>query len=281
MKYLCSTVAVKDDLTKEVLRSKLLSADICISDLDRTDTKNSPAEDLAKRRIGVSSTPYGVLKFGSWAFWTGACFLSAYSCIDQETAIETVKEQRFAAYETAFLREQTASSRKLPFHEQISQGYCHALKEEVQQEIASLFNRTYVAKSLFLGVREFYQALPARKMYLSRNIFPLVKAYADYLGCSDFKAEVKNKANWLEHLILNNPSWKRMILRIDGVAEDEMINRARFYQRQKWSSVEDVLVIKRSLKMKDDFKKSDVLISTNDFGLVGIMNASRIPGNWR
>jgi len=51
-----------------------------------------------------------------------------------------------------------------------------------------------------------------------------------------------------------------------------MINTAKFYQRQKWSQVEDVLVLKRSLSLQDDFKTADVLIGSNDYGLVDIID---------
>jgi len=62
-----------------------------------------------------------------------------------------------------------------------------------------------------------------------------------------------------------------MIIRSDGPAENEMISAARFYQRQKLSYLDDLLVIKRSLSLNDDFSHCDVLVGSNDYGLVDIM----------
>ncbi|HLC81502.1 MAG TPA: hypothetical protein VJH68_02490, partial [Candidatus Nanoarchaeia archaeon] len=255
--------AVKDLLELE-LKQRLLLADHCISDLDHTDVNGSPAEDLAKQRIGVSSTSLGNLRYANWVFWTGLEFLSAYRCDDCETAIEKVKEQRFSAYDHAFLRTSMVNNCQ------------RELKREVQQELTGLVNGRYLAQSLFSGVREFYRALPARKMYLSRNLRPVVEAYAGFLGFTGVESEVKLKRAVLEHLLLHHRSMKRLIFRIDGVAEDEMINTAKFYQRQKWSQVEDVLVLKRSLEMNDDFKTADVLMGSNDYGLVDIMNGRKV-----
>jgi len=263
MNFLRQQVAVKDLLELE-LKQRLLLADHCISDLDHTDVNGSPAEDLAKQRIGVSSTSLGNLRYANWAFWTGLEFLSAYRCDDCETAIEKVKEQRFSAYDHAFLRTSMVNNCQ------------RELKREVQQELTGLVNGRYLAQSLFSGVREFYRALPARKMYLSRNLRPVVEAYAGFLGFTGVESEVKLKRAVLEHLLLHHRSMKRLIFRIDGVAEDEMINTAKFYQRQKWSQVEDVLVLKRSLEMNDDFKTADVLIGSNDYGLVDIMNGRKV-----
>ena len=259
MNFLRQQVAVKDLLELE-LKQRLLLADHCISDLDHTDVNGSPAEDLAKQRIGVSSTSWGNLRYANWAFWTGLEFLSAYHCEDRETAMEKAKEQCFSAYDSAFLRTSKVDNCRLE------------LKREVQQELTELVNKRDIAKSLFPGVKEFYQALPAQKMYLSRNLQPIVEAYAGFLGFTGVKSEVKLKRAVLEHLLLHNRSMKRLIFRIDGVAEDEMINTAKFYQRQKWSQVEDVLVLKRSLSLQDDFKTADVLIGSNDYGLVDIIN---------
>ena len=263
MNFLRQQVAVKDLLELE-LKQRLLLADHCISDLDHTDVNGSPAEDLAKQRIGVSSTSLGNLRYANWVFWTGLEFLSAYRCEDCETAIEKVKEQRFSAYDHAFLRTSMVNNCQ------------RELKREVQQELTGLVNGRYLAQSLFSGVREFYRALPARKMYLSRNLRPVVEAYAGFLGFTGVESEVKLKRAVLEHLLLHHRSMKRLIFRIDGVAEDEMINTAKFYQRQKWSQVEDVLVLKRSLEMNDDFKTADVLMGSNDYGLVDIMNGRKV-----
>jgi len=198
MNFLRQQVAVKDLLELE-LKQRLLLADHCISDLDHTDVNGSPAEDLAKQRIGVSSTSLGNLRYANWAFWTGLEFLSAYRCDDCETAIEKVKEQRFSAYDHAFLRTSMVNNCQ------------RELKREVQQELTGLVNGRYLAQSLFSGVREFYRALPARKMYLSRNLRPVVEAYAGFLGFTGVESEVKLKRAVLEHLLLHHRSMKRLI----------------------------------------------------------------------
>ncbi|MBS3117002.1 hypothetical protein J4421_05395 [Candidatus Woesearchaeota archaeon] len=263
MKLLRSTVAVKDSLTEEVLKKILLSASHCLSDLDHTDVDGSPAIDVAKKRIGVSSTSFGHLKLVSWAFWTGLEFSSAFSSEDRETAMETVRERRFSAYDRTVLRNPMAPN------------YQRELKSKVKQELAKLVNERYIARSLFRGVKEFYQVLPAKKIYLSRNLQPIVEAYAGFLGFTDALSEVKQKQAALERLLLSDHSMRRLIFRIDGVAENEMINTAKFYLRQKWSPVEGVLILKRSLEMNDDFRTCDVVIGSNDYGLVDIMKERR------
>ena len=271
MKFLRSTVAVRDDLTEENLRNILLAQTEndampdrwCIADLDNTDTEISPAKEIAKKRIGVE-TAADYLKLSAWGFWTGAGFLTAVLNSDLERAMEKVKEQQFADYDRTFLRKQ-ANER----------GY-RALKEEVESKIIKMIDNTYVVKSLFAGVKDFYQALRAKKMYLSRNLNPIVKAYADFLQFDEFKAEIKNKDLWMEHLITTNKQWKSLILRVDGCAEEDMIKMAKSYQKKKWTNLEEVLVIKRSVEMKEDFRYCDVIIGKDDHGLVEIMKSGEI-----
>lgn len=269
MKLLRPQVGVRDDLTEQQLKSRLLSADICISDLDNTDTRYSPAKDLAWNRVGVNSTAYGYLKLLSWAVWTGLCFTTAFSSSQVVQAIEKVKEQQFKDYYKTFLRSADAGE---------GERSNTALKEVADEEIKSMLTPEYIAQSLFPGVKEFYQALPATKRYLSRNLYPVVKAYAVGLGFEHFDFDVKNKPRALESLIGNNPSWKRLILRSDHApGEEEMIALARFYQQGKNPRLEDVLVIKRSQQLAGyhlttaAFQNCEVLIGSNDYGLVEIM----------
>jgi len=241
---------------------KLLSADVVVSDLDYTDAQYSPAEDIAFKRIGVNSTTQGYLKYFWWSIWTGLNLISAFSSPEVDKMLEKVKEQTFSDYSRIFLRKPSAEA------EEKSDA---ALKSAVNQEISTLLTPSYLSRSLFPGVKEFYHLLPAKKMYLSRNIHPVVKAYAGHLGFDGFEFEVKDKELALETLLQNNRSRRRMIIRSDGPAENEMISAARFYQRQKLSYLDDLLVIKRSLSLNDDFSHCDVLVGSNDYGLVDIM----------
>ena len=270
MKLLRPQVGVRNDgLTEELLRLKLLSADVVVSDLDYTDAQYSPAEDIAFKKIGVNSTNYGYLKYFWWSVWTGLNLISAFSSSEVDKMLEKVKEQTFSDYSLIFLRKPSAEA------EERSDV---ALKPTVNQEISSLLTPSYLSRSLFSGVKEFYQLLTAKKIYLSRNIHPVVKAYAGHLKFDEFEFEVKDKKLALETLLKNNLSWRRMIIRSDGPAEDEMISAARFYQRQKLGYfLEDLLVIKRSLKLNDDFSHCDVLVGSNDYGLVEIMKGQE-PG---
>lgn len=260
MKILCPNVAVptQSKINASGLERMICSADACISDLDYTDTRFSPAEDLVFRRVGLTAA--NSLTYASWAAATAMSLAAAKLCRDA-VALEAAKKRRFKRFERQILRRPDT----------LYQTSETALRPEVVEELQRLLTPDYLDSSLYPGVTEFYQALPQgiEKGYLSANIHPVVKAYADKFGFDWFKFDVRHKEIELQSMILTHPGWRRLVLRVDGPAEYEMVDLARRFQKN--GRLAEVLVLKRSPQMKADFTGCDVIIGKDDYGLVGLL----------
>jgi len=175
MKYLLEPkngkwVAAQDDLTSAEIKTRILAADVCISDLDDTDA-DSPAKEIAKRAIGIEFDPLGYL---TWGIGT------AVSLVKNGKKGES---ERWKKYIHNFLNFPGA-----------------------RVQVSELFNPEKVRHSLYPGVEEFYASIPAAKFYLTRNIKEVADVYGNVLGFTGVISEAFDKEKAIRDFLTEHPA---------------------------------------------------------------------------
>lgn len=186
-----SQVAIRG--VEEELFQKVLHADACLSDLDDTDAA-SPARFVAlqnwKSRI-VHDHDYR-----RWIIRTGRQYL-----FDRDSESQSWKE-----YVNLFLRDDN--------------GWNMSACAQIDQLISS----DHIMTSVFPGVSEFYNLLPAQKYYVSRNIPLIVQKYGQQLGFRDTFGEVYDKAQFVERFVHEHTPFQHYVVRGNSEEDKEMFD---------------------------------------------------------
>lgn len=263
-------ISVKEDLVTSSTENcakdlvmRLIEADLLVTDLDHVDTMNSPAIRMAVRFYGV--TPVNSPQFLAWATSSIRKLLCAYASRDPAN-VERAMEEQSLVYQKICLRDPSKNG----------SGSKDTFKQEVLDRLGQgILSREEIVRSLFPGVQGFYDKLPASKFYLSRNVFPVVDAYARYLQFDGAMWDVRGKGEALQQLLDRELlDFRRMIIKGDGEPELELIDCAK--SNQDTGRLDDVLSIQR-VKNRDLVKpdktggKFDVKVGPSDFVLLEIL----------
>ncbi len=228
-------VAVKDNINKKTLKERILDSDVCISDLDDTDAP-SPAKKLAYSKL-VSKKIFDP-KFISWCLRTGFKLITKGKKVEHECWKEYVDKFLTNPYDL--------------------------------KEIKEKYNSEKVAKSLYPGVKEFYDLLPnVFKSYFTRNIPEIANAFGKFLGFDEVIPKAFDKRSLTLDFIERRPFFKNYIVRGDSPEDEEIVDVLEFYQSQ--GKIKNVISIYRAdspLKLNERFT---VNVGKNSFGLVKII----------
>lgn len=272
-------ISVREDLVttsiEECERSlvrRLIEADHLVTDLDNVDAMGSPAVRMAIKRYGInlSNTP----KFLAWATNSARKLLCAYASGDS-AEMERIKEEQWLVYEKMCLRDPSVSS----------SGSRGTFKQEVLERLRQgILSNEEISSSLFPGVEELYQELPASKFYLSRNVFPVVDAYAQYLQFDGAMWDVRGKGEALQQLLDTELlGFRRMIIKGDGEPELELVDCAK--SNQERNRLDDVLSIQRvkprDLEKPDNYPKFDLKVGPSDFVLLELLKCYGPAGSFK
>ena len=177
--------------------TRILTADVCLSDLDDTDA-DSPAKEIAFRHIGGNFDPL------AYALW----------CLD------TVMEH--------------ALHGKITESAQWKKYVEHFLKYPgAKAAVTALFTPEVVAASLYPGVHELYALLPAQKWYITRNIDEVATAYGTVLGFQGALTEVDNKERAVEQFVNEHPQFRRYFIKGDSIEDERMLDVLAFCRSRK------------------------------------------------
>lgn len=191
MKYLVEPhkkIWVASKLPEEELRQKIVEADVCLSDLDDTDT-HSPAKMLAMENF--CSRFLTDEKYRSWA-----CQCMGVNFWDKE---DKSASELWKNYVGVFL------------------------PPRIRKSIAEdKFPPAKVREMLYPGVAKFYSLLEARKYYVSRNIVEVIQQFAEPLGFDDCFGEQYDKWQFTENFVANHPQFRRYIVKGDSEEDHEM-----------------------------------------------------------
>ena len=240
MKYLLEPkngkwVAAQNDLTSAEIKTKILAADVCISDLDDTDT-DSPAKEIAKRAIGIEFDPLGYL---TWGIGT------TVSLIKNGKNGET---ERWRQYVHTFL--------KFPGS---------------RAQVSALFNPEKVRNSLYPGVEEFYASIPAARFYLTRNIKEVADVYGNVLGFTGVISEAFYKEKAIQEFLINHSQFQRYVVRGDSDEDQMVLDVLRFQQRER--KIESVTGIYHADSPSSRHLNSvfEINVGKDQRGLVGLL----------
>lgn len=213
--------------------------DVGIFDLDDCDVK-SVAKEMAY--VHAKSIRAFNPRFICWAL---------------ETAWKLVKEGKHAESETwkkyvgLFLRDE----------------------RNVKRELEYLTKRGVIEKLVFPGVKAFYSALPKlmEKIYFTRNIQPIAKLFADYLGLGSIHSEVSDKAKEMERFLKNHPydAPRILVKEDDEEAGRAMLDVLAFFKRKRKVSDYTGILVTNSPDIEND--KFDLITSENHLGLARLI----------
>ena len=142
----------------QTLCTRILTADVCLSDLDDTDA-DSPGKRIALHGIGSGFDPIGYAKW----------------CV--ETAVKSARHgknaesEQWKKYVEQFLRYPGSKA-----------------------AVEALFTPELVVASLYPGVQELYALLPAQKFYITRNIAEVANAYGTVLKFQGTLIEIDKRS---------------------------------------------------------------------------------------
>ena len=198
-------VAVQDDINNDSLRERILAADVCISDLDDTDTI-SPAKMILGKAAGTSHfSP----RYWMWCLGT-ACSLVWNG--------KSGEARRWNKYVKRFLSDWKG-----------------------QDEVIATFTRDVVEATFYPGVKELYHFFgdDVKKFYVTRNILHATAPYATTLGFAGSHHSVFNKRKFMECFVKDFPVFQRYFVKGDSEEEEEMADFLRFCKRER--RIEDVV----------------------------------------
>ena len=223
---------------------QILNSDVCISDLDDTDTVSS-AKKIAWDSL--KSSKIFNSKFWSWCLTTGWGFLKNGKSIESEAWRKYVK---------LFLRD----------------------PKQIQRAIKLISRR--IERLLYPGVQELYSLLPERmyKLYLTRNILPIGRLFAKFLNFDQVIAEVFDKAEVTAQFVEANPQFKGYFVKGDSQEDEAILEVLEFYKRK--GKIENVVscYITNSHKINPKF---DFSIGGNYLHLVEILKKEVLGKNLR
>jgi hypothetical protein len=202
-----STVWINPKCKETEIVSRILTANICVSDLDDTDAL-SPA-----KRIGFDFKHFGKYpSYWSWILTSGLNYLFNG---------KNAESQSWRNFLEKYLR-----------------------NPQELERIAQIFNPAAINESLFPGVIQFYQSLSlsCSKVYVTRNIGEIASAYALELGIDQLYSETYDKRKVLENLVNSNPQCRRWIVKGDSDEDTEMLDYLRFKKKNR--KIDDVVGIK-------------------------------------
>lgn len=181
------------ELGNELLRQRILQADVCISDLDDTDAK-SPAKEIA---------------FHDWLR-------------------RSFKDEKYRCWlwecSKAKLREGKKAEREC--WKEYVRLFLGTVK--AREQVGRFFSSEKARDSLFPGVLELYGLLSADKYYLTRNIEQITRKYQWVLKFRGVFTEVDEKEKLMEGFILHNPKYKRYFVREDSLNYNGIDDVLRF-----------------------------------------------------
>lgn len=227
-------VMAKDKSIKQLradVRRRVFQSNAWLFDLDETHAV-SPGKLIARKAIGTRHySP-------SYLAW---CAKTFYNWAMREPGVEG---KRWAAYVDSFLREQ-----------------------EALDETVRMFDKEMVRKSLYPGVEDFCSLVSdARRFYVTKNIFEVARAYADFLGFNGFYYEAANKADIVEQFFARDrPHLRFYGVEGDSGEDEEMLAVLRFYGKDTFG----IVCSKEPVDL--DSTTFDINISRDHSGLVKIL----------
>jgi len=213
-----SWLAVQDDADELTLHQRILSADVCISDLDGTDA--DPAEEIVLER--KVSRFFTQPKYAGWMIRTGWSVLTNRNPIKKEAAVS----ECWREYINLFLRDEKALS-----------------------ELQARFTVDKLLSDVYPRVEEFYSILRAQKFYVTRNIYPIAFPFSSVLGFSGVISEVENKEKSIKSFVKRYPYFQRYIVKGDSVSDGEMNDVLKFYKKKE--VIKDIVSIYVSKKPQE------------------------------
>lgn len=190
-------LALRKGLDLDTFCTRILTADICLSDLDDTDA-DSPAKEIAFHHIGSNFDPL------AYALW----------CVDAVMAHalhgKITESAQWKKYVETFLKYPGARA-----------------------AVTALFTPEVVTASLYPGVPELYALLPAQKFYITRNIAEVAQAYGAVLGFRGALTEVDDKERAVELFVEEHPQFRRYFVKGDSVEDERMLDVLVFCQSRR------------------------------------------------
>jgi len=186
-----SQVAIRG--VEEELFQRVLHADACLSDLDDTDAA-SPAKSIALHNW--RSRLWNDFGYLCWFVETGWHYLFNGNNAESE---------RWRKYVDLFIKNKGGNT-------------------EALAQIDRLIDTSHITASLFPGVAEFYDLLPAKKYYVSRNIPLIVQKYGQHLGFRDTFGEVYDKAQFVEGFVREHVNFQHYAVRGDSKEDKEVLD---------------------------------------------------------
>ncbi len=232
-------LALRRDITLDDLCSRILTADICLSDLDDTDA-DSPAKKIAFHHIGGNFDPL------AYALW----------CLD--TVMEHALHGKIT--ESAQWEKYVKNFLKYP---------------GARAAVTGLFTPEFVTASLYPGVQELYALLQAQKWYVTRNIDEVATAYGKALEFQGALTEVDNKEKAVEQFVNDHPEFRRYFIKGDSLEDNRMLDALSFCQsRGKIDSVVSCYRADNPAKVNHRF---DANVGKDYRKLVEVLNSRNNP----
>jgi len=235
-------VVGKNHLTASLLKSQLLNADVCISDLDNTDTR-SPTELLAWQAIGSEFKHFNP-KFIAWSALTGLTL--PLPIISDQKEIDVWKQRRGSAYEQQFF------------------------DKEGKEKVKSWLTSERVQSLVYPGVKEFYSILPAKKFYLTMSILEIVEPFANYFGFDGIFSKQYDKVKFMEKFVQEH-NFKRYLVRGDMTFDEEIVDLLVYYKRK--GKINSVCSIYKAKNISNISKICDISVPNDQSGLVKILQS--------
>jgi len=225
---------IKDDAD---LRSRLLSADICFSDLDDTDAF-APAKKIAFDKW--FSRLLNDDHYLGWFLDTTFAYLRDGRCAESE---------QWALYRETFLQDLVA-----------------------RENIGESFRVESARALVFPGVADFYKRISALKFYVTQNVLPITGRFVDLFDFMGAFTEVDDKGKIIENFVLNHPRYQHYLVKGDMNTDYEMLDRLRFLMNK--GRILEVTGCYVAFDCEDDLMdpRFDINIGRNYFGLADILD---------
>lgn len=191
-------VAVNGTIKDEVdLRSRLLSVDVCLSDLDDTDAK-SPARYIALRDSGQRF-------FKEWDYTKWLTRTVWNYLLDGKGAQQRCWED----YTHLFLK---------------SPCDLASLRADLsEREMNDL---------VFPGVDDFYNLITSPKLYVTQNVMYLAMHFKERFSFSGVFSGVENKSGLVEDFIKEFPHFRRYLVKGNTERDEGMVAILRYYKER-------------------------------------------------
>ena len=214
--------------TLESLKKRILSADVCLTDLDGTDAP-SPTFNVAVKAIGTSHFDR---QYSSWVMQT---------VLAKANKTPGAESTQWRSYKDTFLS--TTDARK---------------------DVADMFCSETVRNSLFPGVEKFYQSLGIDCFYVTRSIGEVAKAYGKVLGFQGVYPDEFRKDRGVERFIENGGGkYSRFIVKGDSDEDFEMLRFLRWCVLQ--GKIDDVIGIYVPKRKQDTDSRFEIQIGNGRY----------------